>query len=303
MTPRERVIAILEKRWHEGFSWTALVDNNTLNSLPEELRGNFGIDFYRHINCDILLLNGWNTPYNFKSPELKWSESVLQEIHEENGRTIKKIITPNGNLIGIYGKGSHPIKYPVDSLEAVTIYTEMWTQARFLKHDDTETFNKLEDLVKEYGVITRFWGASTIPRLLEFDMGTTNFYYLINDYPDEMKILIDRIHEKEREAFKILAQGPCNCVILIENTSSYYVSPKIYEQFNMPHQREFVKIIKDAGKIAILHMCGHVKNLLHLIKETGCDGIHALTEPPTGDTPWELALDVLGEKYNYHWCA
>ena len=34
---------------------------------------------------------------------------------------------------------------------------------------------------------------------------------------------------------------------------------------------------------------------LELIRETGCDGIHALTPPPTGNTPWEAALDVLGE--------
>jgi uroporphyrinogen-III decarboxylase len=42
-------------------------------------------------------------------------------------------------------------------------------------------------------------------------------------------------------------------------------------------------------------MCGHVHGLLDLINETGCDGIHTLTPPPTGDTPWEEALDVLGE--------
>ena len=63
----------------------------------------------------------------------------------------------------------------------------------------------------------------------------------------------------------------------------------------MPHQREFVEITKGAGKVALLHMCGHVRGILDLIKETGCDGIHALTPPPTGNTPWEDALDVLGE--------
>ena len=42
-------------------------------------------------------------------------------------------------------------------------------------------------------------------------------------------------------------------------------------------------------------MCGHIKNLLPLMKGLDMDGIHALTPPPTGDTPWELALDILGE--------
>ena len=63
----------------------------------------------------------------------------------------------------------------------------------------------------------------------------------------------------------------------------------------MPHQRDFVNAVHASGKVALLHMCGHVHALLDAIKETGCDGIHALTPPPTGDTPWEQALDVLGE--------
>ena len=42
-------------------------------------------------------------------------------------------------------------------------------------------------------------------------------------------------------------------------------------------------------------MCGHIKNILPDIKKTGLQGVNGLTPPPTGDTPWELALDVLGE--------
>ncbi len=295
MTPKERITSILKKKPHDCLSWTALIDNNTLDLLPEHLKGNYGIDFYKHIKCDILLLDGWNTPYVFRSPELKWSPKVSIETYKDSEKVIRNISTPEGTLTAVCGKNGHPLKYMVDCLEAVRIYTVMWEQAEFVRHDDGETLKKLENLVDENGVITRFWGPSTIPRLLEMDMGTVNFYYLLHDYPDEMKRLIDTMHRKELDAFRILAEGPCSCVILVENTSTYYISPKIYQQFNMPHQQEFVKIIKNAGKTAILHMCGHVRNILHLIKETGCDGIHALTPPPTGDTPWELALDILGE--------
>jgi uroporphyrinogen-III decarboxylase len=62
----------------------------------------------------------------------------------------------------------------------------------------------------------------------------------------------------------------------------------------MPHQRDFVDAARAKSKVPILHMCGHVHKLIDLIKETGCDGIHMLTPPPTGDTPWKDALDVLG---------
>ena len=42
-------------------------------------------------------------------------------------------------------------------------------------------------------------------------------------------------------------------------------------------------------------MCGHVRDLLQDFKQTGMDGIHALTPPPVGNTPWDEALDALGE--------
>ena len=56
--------------------------------------------------------------------------------------------------------------------------------------------------------MTRFWGPSTIPRLLETDFGTQGFYYLLHDYPAEMDALINLMHERELEAFRLLAQGP-----------------------------------------------------------------------------------------------
>jgi uroporphyrinogen-III decarboxylase len=84
--------------------------------------------------------------------------------------------------------------------------------------------------------------------------------------------------------------------MLVENTSSYYISPDLYRQHNGPHVKDFVDAMHGAGKLAFIHMCGHVKALLPQFKGIGFDGIHTLTPPPTGDTPWELALDVLGEE-------
>lgn len=294
MTGRERMNAVLRKQPTDRLAWTTLVDNNTLAGLPAPLQGNGGIDFYRHLECDIFMLNGWNTPHAFHSPELQWGDGVVINNRPSGNRVVSEWVTPAGTLTGVTERG-HPIKYPVDSLEAVTVYRRMWENARFIAHDDSSALDSINDLLGDDGVVTRFWGPSTIPRLLEQDMGTANFYYLLHDHPQAVDALIKTIHECEKTAFDILAGGPCDSVTLIENTSTYYISPDIYRHYNMPHQRAFVDAVKARGKTAILHMCGHVHGLLDLIKETGCDGIHALTPAPTGDTDWEDALDVLGE--------
>lgn len=294
MTGRERLNAVLRRQPKDRLPWTTLVDGATLSLVPEEQRGNGGIDFYKHIGCDIFLLNGWNTPYAFRSPEHRWPAEVEIVRQQEGRRTTIQHRTPKGNLTRFIERG-HPTKYPVDSLSALKIYREMWEGASFVAHDDSDTLVRLNSLIGEHGVVTRFWGPSTIPRLLEEDMGAENFYYMLADHREEVAALVQTIHQRELDAFRILADGPCDSVTLVENTSTYYISPEIYRQYNMPHQRDFVDAVKSRGKTAILHMCGHVHGILDLIKETGCDGIHALTPFPTGNTPWEDALDVLGE--------
>lgn len=294
MTGREILHAVLGRQAKDRLPWTTLVDDATLSLMPVEFQGAGGIDFYKRIGCDIFLLNGWNTPYSFNSPELRWSDEVEVESRQDAGRRTVQWKTAKGVLTAIT-QGGHPVKYPVDSLEALYVYRNMWEGASFLPHDDTGTLASLDSLIGKHGVVTRFWGPSTIPRLLEQDMGPENFYYMMADYPDEVNALIQAVHQREVDAFKILSEGPWGSVTLVENTSTYYISPDVYRRYNMPHQREFVDKIKSGGKTAIIHMCGHVHALLDLIKETSCDGIHALTPPPTGDTPWEDALDVLGE--------
>ena len=294
MTGKERMQAVLRKQPTDRLPWTTLVDNNTLDRLPPELRGNCGLDFYRHLGCDIFLLESWNTPHGFRSPALHWTPGTTVDSRKEGTRNITTCQTPKGTLTAIHDRG-HPVKYPVDSIEAVQVYRGMWEGARFTGQEERATFASIESLLGPDGVMTRFWGPSTIPRLLEQDMGTENFYYLMADHPAEMDGLIRTIHERELEAFRILADGPWESVTLVENTSTYYIGPAIYETYNMPHQRDFVEITHRAGKTALLHMCGHVRDILPLIKETKCDGIHALTPPPTGNTPWETALDVLGD--------
>jgi hypothetical protein len=296
MTGRERLNAVLHQRRKDRLPWTTLVDEAALALQPEELRGNGGMDFYRHLGCDVFLLNGWGTEHTFDSPRLCWPDTVEVVRRAEPGRTTVEWRTPKRVLTQVSQNG-HPVKYPVDSLEAVQTYRELWEgvsfQADFAK--DQATLSALNRLINDDGVVTRFWGSSTIPRLLEEDMGAENFYYLMADHPEEVEGLITTIHEQELEAFRILSEGPWDSVTLIENTSTFYISPDIYKRFNMPHQRAFVEQVKSQGKVALLHMCGHVHGLLDLIKETRCDGIHTLTPSPTGDTPWEEALDVLGE--------
>lgn len=294
MTGRQRLNAILARQPADRLSWTALVDENTLGQLPGPLRDMAGAEFYRHIGCDIFQLNGWGTPHAFRSPELRWPAG-LQETRRQEGDVQVRALTMGDRVLTSAEKRSHPIEYLVKTRADLHLYREMWEGAHFVEHDDAAAHAALNALVGDDGLVVRFWGPSAIPRLLQNDVGIAGFYYLLQDYPDDMAALISRLHARELAAFEMLARGPCEVVTLVENTSTHYISRELYRKYNGPQVRDFVRIVHAEGRIALVHMCGHLRDLLADIRLTGLDGVHALTPPPTGNTPWEAALEVLGE--------
>lgn len=294
MTGRERLLAVLHRQPTDRLAWTTLVDNATLEGLPEELRGQGGLAFYRHLGCGIFLLDCWNLPYHFGSPVLVWPEWVETETVRQGDTTTEHYRTPGRTLSRVWRR-SHPVRYLLQSVADVDLYRQMWAGARYLSGDDAPVAARLATDLGADGIATRFWGPSAIPRLLELDAGMEGFYYLLQDHCAEVEALIQAMHEREVEAFSLLAQSPCEAITLVENTSTLYISPTVYRRYNKPAICDFVDLVHAAGKVALVHMCGHVRELLADFCDTGMDGIHALTPPPTGNTPWELALDVMGE--------
>jgi hypothetical protein len=295
VTGRERLDAILHRRNADRLSWTTLADAATVDHLPESLRGGGGLALYRHLGCDTLLLNGWGTPHAFGNPALVLPEGVRTEQWTEGDVEIRETRTPAGTLRATF-RSHHPVKPPVTSGADVRVFLDLWEGSRYEYRDDGPSHAALSEAIGEAGLAVAYWGPSTIPRLLEYDMGSEAFYYLLQDEPELMERLIRVMHEREMRAFEHLARGPFETVVLCENTSTYFIGPEIYRRYNAPHVRDFVDVMHRGGKIALVHMCGHVRNLLDQFGDTGLDGIHALTPPPTGDTPCELALDALGEE-------
>lgn len=295
MTGRERLNAVFNGKPKDHLPWTTLVDFHTLDILPDELKGMTAFDFYRYIRCEIVQLNGWGSPWDIYGCELVTPGVETIEEKDDAGNITITSRCKRGTLTNRISHNVHPIEYPVKTIEDMRVLRERWEEAYYRPIDDRPNFELIENLVGDDGVTVSFISPSAIPQLLEQTMGMQQFYYLMEDHPDEMDALIRLIQEKELRFFELCAQTPCDVVILCENTSTRYISPKIYEKYNMPSQRRFVEACHKAGKKAILHMCGHVFDLLDIIKETGTDGIHALTPPPIGDCHWNKALDVLGD--------
>lgn len=191
--------------------------------------------------------------------------------------------TPEGNLTG-KRHHNHFNEYPVKTVEDIDAWIYTFQNMQFAKNDN---WFKNQDVseIKSFGL-----NWSPVQQLIQFDIGLENFYYFLMDQPEKMQLLLDVMQERCVDRLKLgLSLFPnCQYVYWGENTSSSAISPDYYRQLTLPHIKAYAKLIHDKNCRLIVHMCGLLKNLLDCLIETGMDGIHSVTPPPLGDTPYDL---------------
>ena len=300
MTGRERLTAILEGRPADRVPWTTLVDPITRSVMPAEIRDMPILDFYRHIGCDFAAFGNYGLP-----PELQVKSPcrlVQPDVEEKwetlpGNRAVKTTRTPWGTLAATFQKW-HPTRHPVETIQDLRVLKNIWLHSRYEETgpEAEESCRRLDAAIGDSGVSAFTFDPSPMQTLLEFDMGLVNAYALLADHPQEFEELLAVMHSRRMQEYEICARRmPCRVFIPVENTSTTMISPAFYEKYSLPHVRALADTVHRHGKLMILHMCGLLRDLLPLIKQTGADGINALCPAPIGNTAYEHALDVLGE--------
>lgn len=300
MTGKERLTCILHKQPTDRVAWTTLVDNTTRSVMPPEIRDMPVLDFYRYIGCDIACFGNYGLPGKLavKPPcRIVQPDVTLESETRPDGTTVNTTRSPWGALTATFMKG-HPAKHPVETIEDLRVLKKIWLHSCYEETgaEAEKSYAKLMAALGDDGVFVYTFNPSPLQTLLEYEMGLVNAYALLDDYPDEFSELLAVMHDRRCQEYEICARRmPCEAFMPVENTSTTMISPEIYAKFSLPHIRDLVDIMRRHNKKVILHMCGLIRDLLPLIKETGTDGINALCQSPIGNTPFETAMDVLGE--------
>lgn len=300
MTGKERLTRILHKQAIDRIAWTTLVDDTTRSIMPPEIRDMPVLDFYRYIGCDIACFGNYGLPDELRviPPCRLIQPDVTSESETRpDGTTVKTTRSSWGTLTAIFIK-EHPIKHPVETIEDLRVLKKIWLHSRYEETGlETErSYEKLTAALGDDGVFVYTFDPSPLQRLLEYDIGLVNAYALLADYLEEFSELLAIMHSRRMQEYEICARRmPCAAFMPVENTSTTMISPEIYEKYSLPHIRDLVDIMHRNNKLVLLHMCGLIRDLLPLIKQTGADGVNALCQAPIGNTPFETTLDILGD--------
>ncbi len=75
-----------------------------------------------------------------------------------------------------------------------------------------------------------------------------------------------------------------------------FISPRQYDQFVLPYEREVVARVHEEGVPVYTHTCGDIGDRLEQMAATGIDGIDTLDPPPLGSIDLEDAKRRVGDR-------
>lgn len=301
MTGRQRLNAILNRQPADRLSWTTLIDDTTRTGMPPNVRGLHPLDFYRHFGCDILAFGNYGLPEPDRAPlPARIACPGLQESSDRlpDGSVVQTRSGEWGTLTAVSRHG-HPVKYPVSTLAELRLLRAMVESSTTQEVPAAQpAFCHIEQRIGNDGLFLPTLEPSPVQRLIEYEIELENFYALLQDERQEMEELLAAMQRLRRQEYEAVARlSEAEAFIAVENTSSTLTSPDIYRRYTLPHIREYANILHARGKKLVLHMCGNLKALLPVLKETRADAFNAVTPPPLGTTTFEDVLDAMGEDF------
>jgi len=279
MTGRERVMASLHGQECDRLCWSPLIDNYFTSSLASQgFQRTDWRDAYRLVVADIIERH---TP-TIQSFE---DDTITRKIISHGSQEVELIETPLGSLTIERGtnawEAEHVTRFPLRTVADIHTWEYMVEHTRH--REDYATFREHDRRIGADGIATTSSPMTPLMQFMENLSGIQDTYYLLTDHPAEMQACLELMRAKNKEAFRLIAQGPEAVVITYEDTSSTILSPAVYRKYCAPVLNEYAEICHAAGKLYLTHMCGKLSAFSPQLKAGLQDGIESVCTPTTGD--------------------
>jgi uroporphyrinogen-III decarboxylase len=310
LTPRENLLRVLR---HQEPEWIPCAPHiASMANIPGQLPACLlkepldRLAVSRYVGGDVL--------YEICAHTTEHGGNVLVKSHGEKDIINDSIETPLGKLSSARravrvpnpdGKNIPPDCVPAPSMRVVTT-TEHYIKSvedykilRFLFESRSFKFsgdevNSALRAVNNDGVVVLSGPSSPFYSLIGELAGLQRTVYDIYDNPAELESTMDVMAAKSCEWYKQAAATDVEVIRCTEDLDTKLVSPEMFRKYSVPALRKYSRICHDAGKLLLVHMCGHIREFLPFIPETEADAIHCLCPPQTGNTPVKLAREILG---------
>lgn len=305
MTPRQRLLAALKGEkvdripWSPNLAyWTSFQSKEIMEMCEVELLESMGADpLIRGHHPNPPRDKEWS---HLRSYDTVYHNCSIENVVDGNTRTMH-IKTKIGDLKAVYvlsPEGAtwflceHPIKTQDDYKIVKYFFDNMELIPNFKDFDDAAALYGERALIVAM-LAPEINVKSSFQSLVEFWVGTEELAYAVEDYPEEVDMVVEAMRKVNRRAAEISADSNAEAFITWEDTSTTNISPAYYERYILPEINEWCTILQAKGKMYIQHACGHLAGLMDLMGSSKINGIESISPPPTGNITMKDARAAL----------
>jgi hypothetical protein len=250
-------------------------------------------EIYRELDCSARLYEFNSCFRRIEHPKVKVTTKQLNETDYEH-----TIHTPVGNQIFVHRKSFNSqhiitVKWEIETEEEMKI--AIWREENATWEWDNTQYKELMQELGDLGAPTMFMPRMNVQALYIEKMGVENGVFAMFGMPELTENFFAALEENHDRLIDVINSCPIDIINYGENIHSGTLSPDLFEKYHLPACKRRSDRLHSAGKFVCSHWDGDVKPLLKYAKETGLDGIEAITPLPQGDVTLEEVKEALGD--------
>ncbi len=303
MTSKERIIAALEGKPVDHLPFCPFLAY-VWESWPRDLQDKGQLAFLKSIGADPL----WRcapSPVACSTPGVEHNEYTqgINRVHE--------ISTPVGSLREVYAPSpegntwflmEHPLRMEDDYKtmlwieEHTTLAVNLEPVREHFRNDGREGLSLGCPIHMRHGAALK----SAFQALIEHYAGTVELVYALMDFSETVETLWQAMVANNIAAVRLAAEADAyDYFLTYEDSGTQNYSPDMYETYIASEIGQWCDILAASGKKYIQHACGHVKELIVPMKNSGVFALESLSPPPTGNISLKDARAAAGSSFGF----
>jgi len=171
-----------------------------------------------------------------------------------------------------------------------------WREARAAWRWNAETFEKVRAEWGDLGAPTMYMPRVTVQDLYINTMGVEQAIFALHDWPGKVEAYFEALNASHDRLIDVINASPIRIINFGDNVHAGTLSPDLFRRYVLPAYRRRCERLHAVGKFVHAHWDGDCRPLLPFARDTGLDGIEAITPRPQGDVTLEETRDALGEE-------
>jgi hypothetical protein len=262
--------------------------------LPDPYEGMSKPDIYRSLGVS-------NRVYAFNRCFVNHEDERVHTHTEDlgNRRFEVRVETPVGTQRAVYETSPNSsyrkhLKWPIADQQDMKVAA--WREQRRRWSFDRETYDRLCAEWKGLGAPTMYMPRTTVQKLYIDEMGVESAIFALMDYPDTCRAYFDALAVNQEQLIEVLNASPVEVINFGDNVHAGTLPPEYFRRHMLPVYQRRCELLHAGGKFVHAHFDGDTRPLLPFAKDTGLDGLEAITPKPQGDVTLEETGEALGKE-------